>query len=209
VISVDDHVVEPPDLFDGRVPARFAGAAPRIVETELGHQVWRFEEQTFTQVGMNHVGPSVAANPLRPRELLVACGVSATPNPWISTRPGCAHESAIADHFAKRDPERAIHRRTVLGRLKTLVETGVRCLNQPEMDSKSPSVSRAAAASRAYYSVGRASGTDRGVRIFQYERTDSGGEWSARTVLWRRDGEGHESRPVWCSRRQICSKEAS
>jgi hypothetical protein len=45
VISVDDHVVEPPDLFDGRVPARFAGAAPRIVETELGHQVWRFEEQ--------------------------------------------------------------------------------------------------------------------------------------------------------------------
>ncbi|WP_054569840.1 amidohydrolase family protein [Frankia sp. R43] len=55
VISVDDHVVEPPHLFEGRVPARFADAAPRIVETDQGHQVWHFEGQTFTQVGMNAV----------------------------------------------------------------------------------------------------------------------------------------------------------
>lgn len=55
VISVDDHVVEPPHLFEGRVPARFADAAPRIVETPQGHQVWRFEDRTFTQVGMNAV----------------------------------------------------------------------------------------------------------------------------------------------------------
>ena len=31
VISVDDHVVEPPDAFTGRFPKRFASEEPRIV----------------------------------------------------------------------------------------------------------------------------------------------------------------------------------
>jgi predicted TIM-barrel fold metal-dependent hydrolase len=55
VISVDDHVVEPPDTFEGRLPARLAEKAPRIVETERGHQVWEFEGARYTQVGMNAV----------------------------------------------------------------------------------------------------------------------------------------------------------
>jgi predicted TIM-barrel fold metal-dependent hydrolase len=55
VISVDDHVVEPIDTFCGRVPAKFAERAPRIVETEVGHQVWEFEQNHYTQVGMNAV----------------------------------------------------------------------------------------------------------------------------------------------------------
>jgi predicted TIM-barrel fold metal-dependent hydrolase len=55
VISVDDHVVEPPDTFEGRLPARLADRAPRIVETKHGHQVWEFEGEHFTQVGMNAV----------------------------------------------------------------------------------------------------------------------------------------------------------
>jgi predicted TIM-barrel fold metal-dependent hydrolase len=32
VVSVDDHVIEPPDTFEGRLPARFADRAPRVVE---------------------------------------------------------------------------------------------------------------------------------------------------------------------------------
>jgi predicted TIM-barrel fold metal-dependent hydrolase len=55
VISVDDHVVEPIDTFAGRVPAHLADRAPRIVETPEGHQVWEFDGQRFTQVGMNAV----------------------------------------------------------------------------------------------------------------------------------------------------------
>jgi predicted TIM-barrel fold metal-dependent hydrolase len=55
VISVDDHVVEPPHTFQGRLPAGLADRAPRIVETEDGHQAWEFEGQRFTQVGMNAV----------------------------------------------------------------------------------------------------------------------------------------------------------
>ena len=55
VISVDDHLVEPPDMFDGRLPTALQQGAPRIVENEHGHQVWEFDEQRFTQVGMNAV----------------------------------------------------------------------------------------------------------------------------------------------------------
>jgi predicted TIM-barrel fold metal-dependent hydrolase len=55
VISVDDHVVEPPDTFEGRLPANLADRAPHIVETPEGHQVWEFEGERYTQVGMNAV----------------------------------------------------------------------------------------------------------------------------------------------------------
>ena len=55
IISVDDHVVEPPHTFEGRFPAHLQERAPRIVETPEGHQVWEFEGQRYTQVGMNAV----------------------------------------------------------------------------------------------------------------------------------------------------------
>jgi predicted TIM-barrel fold metal-dependent hydrolase len=55
VISVDDHVVEPADTFEGRLPAAVQDRAPRIVETPQGHQVWEFEGERYTQVGMNAV----------------------------------------------------------------------------------------------------------------------------------------------------------
>lgn len=55
VISVDDHLVEPPDMFDGRLPAAFADRAPRVVVDEKGSQAWEFDGQRYTQVGMNAV----------------------------------------------------------------------------------------------------------------------------------------------------------
>jgi predicted TIM-barrel fold metal-dependent hydrolase len=51
IISVDDHLMEPPHTFEGRLPARFADVAPRVVETEEGHQVWVFEDTPYFQVG--------------------------------------------------------------------------------------------------------------------------------------------------------------
>ena len=51
VISVDDHVVEPPHTFEGRLPAHLQDRAPHVVDTPQGHQVWEFEGQKFTQVG--------------------------------------------------------------------------------------------------------------------------------------------------------------
>jgi predicted TIM-barrel fold metal-dependent hydrolase len=55
VISVDDHLVEPPGMFDGRLPKRLQDRAPRIVENEHGHQLWEFDGERHTQVGMNAV----------------------------------------------------------------------------------------------------------------------------------------------------------
>ena len=51
LISVDDHVLEPPHTFEGRLPRRLQDRAPRVVETEEGHQVWEFEGQPYFQVG--------------------------------------------------------------------------------------------------------------------------------------------------------------
>ena len=48
IISVDDHVVEPPETFEGRLPAALQDRAPRIVEDDAGHQVWEFEERRRT-----------------------------------------------------------------------------------------------------------------------------------------------------------------
>ena len=50
-ISVDDHLLEPPHTFEGRLPRKLQDRAPRVVETEEGHQVWQFEGRPYFQVG--------------------------------------------------------------------------------------------------------------------------------------------------------------
>lgn len=55
IISVDDHLIEPPDLFEGRMPAALADAAPRVVTLPNGRQVWEYEGQTYPNVGLNAV----------------------------------------------------------------------------------------------------------------------------------------------------------
>ena len=55
VISVDDHIVEPPNAFEGRMPAQFADRAPRVVEREDGSEAWVYEGQELPNVGFNAV----------------------------------------------------------------------------------------------------------------------------------------------------------
>jgi predicted TIM-barrel fold metal-dependent hydrolase len=55
VISVDDHLIEPPDLFEGRLPAGLQEDAPRVVELEGGSQAWEFEGRMYPNVGLNAV----------------------------------------------------------------------------------------------------------------------------------------------------------
>src|SRR4029077_8413315 len=55
IISVDDHLVEPPDTFEGRLPAGMQDRAPKIVEMPNGFQVWEFDGKHFTQVGQTAV----------------------------------------------------------------------------------------------------------------------------------------------------------
>jgi predicted TIM-barrel fold metal-dependent hydrolase len=76
-ISVDDHVVEPPDMFDGRMPAEYADRAPRVIRTPKGDDVWRFEGATIPNIGLNAVAG-------RPKE---EYGVD--PTSFAEMRPGC------------------------------------------------------------------------------------------------------------------------
>ena len=55
VISVDDHIVEPPNAFDGRMPAQYADRAPRVVERADGSEAWVYEGQELPNVGFNAV----------------------------------------------------------------------------------------------------------------------------------------------------------
>ena len=55
LFSTDDHLVEPPGMFEGRLPAKLQDLAPKVVETEEGHEVWHFDGQVFFQVGLNAV----------------------------------------------------------------------------------------------------------------------------------------------------------
>ena len=77
IISVDDHVVEPPHTFEGRLPAALQARAPRIVETAQGHQVWELEGRHYTQVGMNAVvgrrPESVRLEPFRFEHMRPGC----------------------------------------------------------------------------------------------------------------------------------------
>jgi predicted TIM-barrel fold metal-dependent hydrolase len=55
VISVDDHLVEPADMFEGRLPSQLQDRAPKILINEWGHEVWEFDGEVYSQVGMNAV----------------------------------------------------------------------------------------------------------------------------------------------------------
>ena len=55
IVSVDDHLIEPPDLFDGRLPASLADRAPRVDTLPNGRQVWCYEDGIYPNVGLNAV----------------------------------------------------------------------------------------------------------------------------------------------------------
>ncbi len=77
LVSVDDHLVEPPGMFDGRVPAKYADAAPRVVHTDDGSDVWTFNGAVIPNVGLNAVAG-------RPKS---EYGVD--PTAFDEMRPGC------------------------------------------------------------------------------------------------------------------------
>lgn len=53
ILSIDDHVVEPPDLFEGHVPASYRDRAPRLVRDADGKEHWEFEGKEFGIFGLN------------------------------------------------------------------------------------------------------------------------------------------------------------
>ena len=54
IFSVDDHIVEPPDVWSSRVPAKYREAAPHVIE-EDGREYWVYEDQRILTMGLNAV----------------------------------------------------------------------------------------------------------------------------------------------------------
>ena len=55
LVSVDDHVVEPPDMFKQHIPQQFRDRAPRLVHKKDGTDVWVFEGRQVPNIGVNAV----------------------------------------------------------------------------------------------------------------------------------------------------------
>src|SRR3954453_22683279 len=67
LISVDDHVVEPPHVFEGRIPAKFAEQAPPSVG-EDGPHIWYYDGVRLADVGLNAVvGRPIAEASFEPK----------------------------------------------------------------------------------------------------------------------------------------------
>src|SRR3954453_19473766 len=54
LISVDDHIMEPPAMFAAHVPARYRDEAPRVISDEKSERWW-YGEREGRNLGLNAV----------------------------------------------------------------------------------------------------------------------------------------------------------
>ena len=79
LVSVDDHIAEPADMFDGHVPEKYREHAPRVVDEPNGAQQWYYGDIRGRNLGLNAVAG-------KPPELF-----NVNPNRYEDMRPGCYH----------------------------------------------------------------------------------------------------------------------
>jgi predicted TIM-barrel fold metal-dependent hydrolase len=76
LFSVDDHIIEPADVWSKRLPAKYRDAAPHVIEEDK-REVWVYEDQRGFTMGLNAVVG-------RPREEWTQ-----EPARFSDMRPGC------------------------------------------------------------------------------------------------------------------------
>jgi len=77
LISVDDHIVEPPDMFKNLLPTKYVDDAPRLVHNPDGSDMWKFRDAVIPNVALNAVAG-------RPKE-----EYGLEPQGLDEIRPGC------------------------------------------------------------------------------------------------------------------------
>jgi predicted TIM-barrel fold metal-dependent hydrolase len=77
LISVDDHIVEPPEMFKNHLPRKYIEDAPRLVHNPDGSDSWQFRDTVIPNVALN----SVAGRPKEEYGL--------EPQGLDEIRPGC------------------------------------------------------------------------------------------------------------------------
>jgi Protein of unknown function (DUF2889) len=57
IASVDDHIIEPPNMFDQHLSAEHRKLAPRYVHDDLGNGIWDWQHEGIKtyNVGLNAV----------------------------------------------------------------------------------------------------------------------------------------------------------
>lgn len=55
IVSVDDHVSEPPDMFDRHLSGEALATAPKLMTTQEGTNYWEYQGLQMPQVGLNAV----------------------------------------------------------------------------------------------------------------------------------------------------------
>src|SRR6478752_8129331 len=55
LISVDDHIAEPANMFDAHVPAKYKDRAPRVVQEDGGVEQWWYGDIRGRNLGLNAV----------------------------------------------------------------------------------------------------------------------------------------------------------
>jgi predicted TIM-barrel fold metal-dependent hydrolase len=91
LVSVDDHLVEKPQLWQERLPQKFLEAGPRVIEADgtesdqygfgtkvpKGSQVWLLEGKVYAQLGLNAVAgkprDQIGTEPLRFDDMIPGC----------------------------------------------------------------------------------------------------------------------------------------
>ncbi|MBY8856802.1 amidohydrolase [Nocardia sp. CA2R105] len=77
LISVDDHIAEPADMFEAHVPLRYKDKAPRVIHEPDGTQQWYYGDLRGRNMGLNAVAG-------KPREMYNIDASS-----YDEMRPGC------------------------------------------------------------------------------------------------------------------------
>ncbi|WP_261566550.1 amidohydrolase family protein [Frankia gtarii] len=100
LISVDDHLIETPDIWQKRLPRRYLEDGPQVIEATgeefdqygfgqrvpKGAQVWKLEGRVYGQLGLN----AVAGKPSEE--------IGTEPSRYEDMRPGCYEPAArVAD----------------------------------------------------------------------------------------------------------------
>lgn len=76
LFSVDDHIVEPADVWTKRLPNKYQDQCPRVVESD-GRQFWVYEDQRSATMGLNAVAgkdpQDWGTDPVRFADLIPGC----------------------------------------------------------------------------------------------------------------------------------------
>jgi predicted TIM-barrel fold metal-dependent hydrolase len=77
IVSVDDHVIEPPNVWMDRLPSKYKDVGPRIVKESDGQEYWVYEDKKMVTGGLGAVAG-------RRKEDITVEGY-----PYSEMRPGC------------------------------------------------------------------------------------------------------------------------